>query len=254
MKNIYLVGDIHGGQGKGLEKLNSKNFPEAKNLNNDYLIFLGDFGLPFKYDSVAYAKAKSNPYCREELYYINWLTEKFKTCKLLVTLGNHENYPMIRALPKVQMFGDEVHKLNDNIFFFRRGKIYNIEGMNFLNLDGALSVDKSSRILNVDYFSDELWNYEEEIDCLNLLDKYNWEVDYVVSHTCPNSIMKVMFKECFYLIDDYWREKYRDPTAIFFNHLLEENLKFKKWFFGHFHDDREYNNFYCLFNKVIKLS
>ena len=48
MGRIFYTGDIHNTI--DVKTLNTKNFPEQKELTkDDYLICLGDFGFPWKY-------------------------------------------------------------------------------------------------------------------------------------------------------------------------------------------------------------
>lgn len=59
---IYVTGDTHGVIDIG--KLDSKNFPEGKNLTkNDYVIICGDFGFVWNNDN-------------EDKYWQKWLARK----------------------------------------------------------------------------------------------------------------------------------------------------------------------------------
>ena len=57
MSRIFLTGDTH--IPIDISKLNSKNFPEGKNLTkDDYVIVLGDFGLLWNYKEPSYGRWK----------------------------------------------------------------------------------------------------------------------------------------------------------------------------------------------------
>ena len=62
---IYLTGDTH--IPIDISKLNTKNFPEQKNLTrNDYIIIIGDFGLYWHEDKTykgGYRKSNQTPKC-----------------------------------------------------------------------------------------------------------------------------------------------------------------------------------------------
>ena len=53
---------------------------------------------------------------------------------------------MLDQLPRERKFGGTVGVGGENIFWLRRGEIYEIAGQRFLCFGGALSVDKAYRI------------------------------------------------------------------------------------------------------------
>ena len=46
--------------------------------------------------------------------------------------------------------------------------------------------------------------------------------------------------------------KINDPTTNFLEHI-RTTLKFKKWFYGHWHDDWKWDDFQLLYDKVVKI-
>jgi len=242
---IFLTGDLHGQI--DIQKLSSDNFSEGKTLTkNDFLIVLGDFGLIFH--------EPSHKNYRSEKHWLNWLEKKPWTT--LFVDGNHENFDIIEKLPEVEMFGSKVGKVNNSIYHLKRGNIYTIENKTFLALGGAASVDKNSRLFDEKiykqklWWDQELWTKKEENYCLDILDKNNWKVDYVISHTAPDKIIEDMFR-------DHWSfsQRFNDPTARFFDYLYSKaNLIFKKWYFGHFHKNRELKKFRCLYGDIVRLN
>ena len=59
---IYITGDTH--QNIDISKLNTKNFPEQKELTkSDYVIICGDFGMVWNNS-------------KEEMYWRKWLEKK----------------------------------------------------------------------------------------------------------------------------------------------------------------------------------
>ena len=74
-----------------IQKLNTKRFPEQKNLTkDDYLIVCGDFGLVWD----------ESP---EERYWRKWLDDKPFTT--LWIDGNHENFELLKEFPVINKFG-----------------------------------------------------------------------------------------------------------------------------------------------------
>ncbi len=69
------------------------------------------------------------------------------------------------------------------------------------------------------------------------------EVDYVVSH-CASTTMQAILSEGMYKPDrltDYLME-------------VEEKLRFKKWFFGHYHDNRNVDNKHVLlYEQIVRI-
>lgn len=145
--------------------------------------------------------------------------------------------------------GDLVHKYIDNIYYLQRGHIYTIEGKTFLAIGGALSIDKDTnphRIVDIGWWEEELLTYKEEHDCLNLLNEIK-EVDYVITHTAPKSILEKLV----------WRRKadalkLKDPVSEFLD-VVKDNITFKHWYFGHIHEPYTLFNFQCLYKNFVKL-
>ena len=64
------------------------------------------------------------------------------------------------------------------------------------------------------------------------LDSVEWEVDYVITHTCASSLLaKTLYPK------HDWEKPDTDRLTNFFNEL-EYKLDFKRWYYGHFHIDR----------------
>lgn len=238
----YFTGDTHGHI--DIHKLGSKRWPEGKHLTKeDNLIILGDFGLVW-----------SAIPTERELHWLEWLNEKPWTT--LVVKGNHENHPMFYEFPEVEMFGNKVRQIRDSIFVLETGEIYTIDGKDYLVIGGAASIDKHRRVEGLSWWPEELLSKEQENRTLSNLDKVNWKVDYVITHTGPVDVLSDLFPElniCRMSMPAY-QDKFRDPVAHFLQHLLNEGLEFKKWYFGHFHENREHisTKFRCLYEDIIK--
>lgn len=225
---IYITGDTH--IPIDIHKLSTKNFSQQKNMTkNDYLIICGDFGGVWD---------NSN----EEKYWIKWLEKKPWTT--LFVDGNHENFDLLYSYPITEWNGGKIHQISDSIFHLMRGQIFVIEGSTFFTMGGASSHDKIYRKENISWWEKELPMPNEYEEALNALEKNNWTVDYVISHCVADSIQSLISP---------WFEHDKE-TNFFETILFLNNFNFKKWFFGHYHIDKEINsNFIALYNNVILL-
>jgi len=209
-----MTGDMHGGL--GIKKFLVNSFSKGRELTkNDFVIILGDFGVPWANDD--YDKDL-----------INWLN--YKPWTTLFVDGNHENFNILKEMPAEKMFGGTVGKLSDSIYHLRRGEIYTIEGNTFFTFGGASSIDKADRFEGISWWPEEIPSFAETSHGLDNLVKNNWEVDYILTHTCPQRIFDLLGEEFFY-------KRENDPTRKFLDYV-DENTRFKKWYFGHFHDEK----------------
>lgn len=224
---IYLTGDTH--IPIDVSKLKVKNFPEQRKMTrNDYVIVLGDFGLLWR---------KNKTY----EHWLNHLSNKKFT--LLWIDGNHENHEWINSLEVNMWNGGKVHYISPNIIHLMRGQVFNIDGYKFFTCGGALSIDKEYRTEGKSWWPQELLSNAECEEALNNLESVNNEVDYILTHTCPTDLITPMFN----IVDIY-----NDPTGKFLAEI-NNRVKFSHWYFGHWHEKRDYENFHCLYNNIVKL-
>jgi predicted phosphodiesterase len=227
--SIYLTGDTHGDI--DYNKISFKNWHESRNLTkDDYLIILGDFGYYWDLDTHNYLRN----FYKERPYTILWLD------------GNHENFDMIRQLPEKEMFGGIVQDCGDDIYHLMRGEIYSIDNQKILTIGGAASIDKNRRMPYVSWWPDELLSTKDEKNALDNLEKHDFQVDYVLTHTCPEGIKNGIYTS---------KIGFEDPVEKFLEHidnLLGDN--YKQWYFGHHHKSATYAGKYtCLFERILKL-
>ena len=206
---------------------------------DDYVIVCGDFGGVWCDSS-------------EERWWLNWLEEKPFT--LLFVDGNHENFDRLYSdeFEVVDFHGGKAHKIRDNVYHLMRGYIFEIEEKKFFAFGGASSHDISDGILDESDFSsyrsflkkvrqmedenkmfrinhlswwkEELPTQQEMNFGLQTLLENNNSVDYVITHCCPQSIASIC--------------GFREPDILtkYFNDI-DRKIEFKKWFFGHYHND-----------------
>lgn len=219
---IFLTGDTH--RHNQISKIFSNKIKD-----NDKVIILGDFG------GIWYGKEKDKDFFR--------LIEENCKGTILFIDGNHENFvSLYEDYPVIDKYNGKVRQISDRIFHLMRGEIYTIEGKTFFCFGGAKSVDKIHRIEFLDYWREELPNKQEEDYALNNLEKVNYQVDYVLTHSAPSFIVKPLFKN------------FKESSVEKFLEHLSYNLKYKKWFFGHYHLDADFDEKHsCLFLNLIPL-
>jgi len=177
---IFVKGDSHG----DLYAFSSAIFPEEKTLTgNDKVIFCGDFGFIF-----APGKDKK-AICREKKK-LDILAHK--PYEILFVDGNHENFNRLRHFPVVERYGGKARKIRDNIYQLMRGEIYTIEEKTFFVMGGAYSIDKKYRTEHDSWWKEELPDDKEYKNAANNLEKADFKVDYILSHTAPKEIIRLM--------------------------------------------------------------
>ena len=236
MGRIFLAGDTHGGSVGDLDKLTSRKFPEGKDLTkDDYVIILGDFG--FVWDMTE-SKFETNKY--------KWFEEKPWTT--LFIDGNHENFNRLDKLPEVEMFGGKVGVINDSLIYLKRGYVYNIGGKSFFAFGGGFSIDKARRTENKSWWSREMPSeYEYVRGIVNLHHVYS-KVDYIITHTCSNK----MFNDLSFFFNFHDKIKGEDTLRKYFDDI-EKKVEYKKWFYGHFHQDHDFKKHQALYDVVVEI-
>jgi len=238
---IYITGDCHGDH--DISKLNSICFPEGKTLDKkDYVIICGDFGLLW-----------NNKPDNKEKYLTTWYNEKKFTT--LFVCGNHDNHDRFAKLPIIKKFGGKVGKVSDSIFHLKRGEIYTIYGKKFFTFGGAVSIDKQYRVEGISWWPQEVASVKEMNYGLNTLEKHNNTVDYIIGHTGPKTICDILLaKHSMCKLDDYYAQKgmLKDATEPYFDHIIE-NVKFEKFYAGHYHVDWQFDKYQYLYNKIVEI-
>lgn len=223
---IYVTGDTHANLDIG--KLSSRRFKEQKEMSkDDYLIVCGDFGLVW--DGSA-----------REMYWQDWLTGRNFTT--LWIDGNHENFDILYEFPLTDKFGGKVREIAPDIYHLDRGQVLTIDGKKIFVMGGAKSHDREYRIEHISWWEQEMPTSAEMERAIEALDKCGWEVDYVITHCAPKSVQKMVCS---------WYEN--DPLVSFLERVRTD-LKFKRWYFGHYHIDRTFGEqFEALYNRVIPM-
>ena len=240
---LYFTGDTH--HNIDVEKIRNFN-PQTE---NNKLIVLGDWGGLWYNDY-----RKNYPLLKK---WCKWQEEK--NFKLLVILGNHENYRVINSLPKIEIKDENNHikaKLLKVINPFKKtikceilileNGFQLIDGKRVFVVRGAASIDKEYRVENIDWWKEEELSEKEKEEIIRELERNN-KYDYILTHTAPAFVVEKMIKEL------NVNPKKLDLVSLFLEEIYDKYLKdnFKFWLFGHFHINWQYENFICLYNKII---
>lgn len=250
---IYITGDCHG----NFERFNSSIFPEQNEMTkDDYVIICGDFGGVWNKDEES----------KMETMILDWLD-----CKPFTTLfvsGNHENFDRLMVYPVEEWHGGKVQKIRPSVIHLMRGQVYELEGKKIFTFGGASSHDidggilelndpdfkkkkkeldkgwKPYRINHLSWWKEELPSAEEMEEGRINLQNHNNKVDFVVTH-CASSSTAALLSHGMYkpdMLTDYLEE-------------IRQTVRFKKWFFGHYHDNRNVNaEEILLWEQIIRIS
>ena len=241
---IYITGDTHA----DFRRFSSQYFEDKE----CYVIICGDFG-------GIWDNSKT------EKYWLDWLEKKKFT--ILFVDGNHENFDLLNAFPVTEWNGGKVHIIRKNIIHLMRGQVFTIEGIRFFTFGGGQShdiqagiLDRSDpdfsskrkrldreralyRINHESWWKEELPSEEEMAEGLANLDKVGNQVDFVISHSAPSSIVDILSRG-FYahdILTDYLEK-------------IKERISFKTWFLGHYHETQMIGQkFVMLYESVVDL-
>lgn len=251
---IYISGDLHGSRESIAERLGQ--LPHDCS-SEDIIITLGDVGL--EYGSKVMGSMKK--------------TMRAFDGKWIIMRGNHDarywkrhtyidsDTGILRAengWEFVDKYGSVLlrQKKYPNIFYIKdEGDILGIQNYTCLFIPGAYSVDKEYRIKeHLPYEPEEQLTEKEFIQLIEKAEEYSEDIDFVFSHTAPyklESELKYLFLG---FVNQNNIDKYSEKWLDEFADLLEDRNSFKHWFFGHFHDTKDFNEKYTvLFNKVERL-
>ncbi|MFI3236610.1 MAG: metallophosphoesterase [Lachnospiraceae bacterium] len=224
--SIFISSDIHGT--KDIGKLVAYFDGRDDLTKDDFLIICGDVGVcGYKSD--------------DERATITTLR------KLPVTTlfcdGNHENFDKLSAYQEEEWNGGMIHRIYDDVIHLMRGHVYEIEDTTFYVFGGAYSVDRYNRIKGVTWFEEEVPNEEEIQIGWENLEKVDFNVDYVITHTAPYEALSALSFDVFEEEMSFVKELQR----------MADCMEFKQWFFGHLHEDDSIEEYTCVYDEIIEL-
>ena len=115
-----------------------------------------------------------------------------------------------------------------------RGQVFNICGKKIFTFGGAVSIDRASRVVGISWWDAEVQTLNEEMEAWKNLQENNFEVDLVITHSAPNNIL--------YRINP----TYSPDTVTNFLYEVYKTIKFEHWYFGHYHDDKDFGDDFSL--------
>ena len=121
-----------------------------------------------------------------------------------------------------------------NLLFAKDGEIYDLAGKKAIAIGGAYSVDKFYRLSKgMKWFADEQPSEEIKMCVIDNLDAVNWNIDIVLTHTCP---AKYIPTETFLPMID---QSTVDNSTEHWLDTIEDRLTYQKWYCGHWHIDKK---------------
>lgn len=115
-------------------------------------------------------------------------------------------------------------------------------------MGGATSVDQAWRTPQINWWPQELPDERHFETARTQLDVCDWQVDYVITHACANSLLpKALYP------NPGWEYPQRDRLTDFLDEL-EGKLDYKRWYFGHMHCDRDCDERHTLlYHEIVQL-
>lgn len=122
------------------------------------------------------------------------------------------------------------------------GELYELAGNRCLVIGGAYSVDKQYRLLRgYGWWPDEQPSAEVKQAVEAALDGVGWNVDVVLTHTCPLQYEPI---EVFLpFIDQRTVDKSTEEWLDF----IEQRLTYRQWYCGHYHTEKRIDRLQFMF-------
>ncbi|MDR0314284.1 MAG: metallophosphoesterase [Treponema sp.] len=221
--SILFSGDFHASLSGEIAAITKKNLLKkyGRKKYNDikYQIILGDGGFLWPGNQKADME--------------NYKKLARRSFPVLCVIGNHEPMLGMDDTPEADIgIGEKVLLVNKEypfIAYLKRGKVYTIDGIKFLVLGGAMSIDKNIRLADNSWWKREYWTESEKRDVFKLLET-DHIFDCILSHTGPHRINKILFQHQSFIpvIDD---------KVAFLNEIIDIKIKCREWWCGHWHRD-----------------
>ena len=232
---IYFTGDTHGGI--DMKKFTTKNLRlnHIELTEHDYIIILGDFGFPFLPSDIV----KNSPTNGEYRFWCNFIQKL--PCMVCFIDGNHDNHDFWKNQIAQKWHGGKIHKHPDinNCIHLMRGEIYEIENHSIFAFGGAASTDVKpqydeygnciwkGRKEGRNWWRSEVASEDEIINAFNNLSRLSHNIDCIVTHTPPQSIVREIIDR---------PDLITDKTAMFLDTVMSQNT-YKTWVTGHLHKE-----------------
>lgn len=148
-----------------------------------------------------------------------------------------------------------------------RGQVFDLQGYSFFTMGGARSHDIENGVLNpkAPDFEEQYWDlrrmgarfrvnhrswWKQELpskteyeEAQRSLERIQYEVDYVITHCAPSSI-----------VDTLGNGGYVHDHLTDFLEEVKEQAKFHYWLFGHYHDNKIIDDrFVLLWEQMVQV-
>lgn len=101
------------------------------------------------------------------------------------------------------------------------------------------------RTRGISWFPQEIPTEEEYEEGWRNLEKNDYSVDYIISHTGPEDVTSAL---C------YGSEYDEEMELRRYLQQVADNTSFTAWYFGHFHTDENLDDtFYCIYDEIVEL-
>lgn len=239
--NYYITGDTHGDFKSILKFCQRMNTTK----DNDVMIVLGDAGVNYHVASIS-----NKPYHYEDTIQNTYYKKSFEKIPItfFIVQGNHEAPAWYCKDYKEKIWNGGIvyyQEAYPTLLFAKSGEIYDIHGQKVLAIGGAYSVDKFYRLHNnLRWFPEEQPDQDIKERCEKMLESITWKVDIVLSHTCPHKYtpIETFLPHISQAEVDKSTEKWLDS--------IEDKLKYKKWYCGHYHIEKDIDNISFMFNQI----
>lgn len=197
---IFLTADTHG----DIDRLISKSMKNIKMF--DTLIVLGDFGFIWQGDKQQEKNLKKIAKLPFRVLFID---------------GYNEDFAALDAYPDTIYKSAAAKEIcPGKVYYIKRGEILEIDDMKLLCFGGADDIFD-------DVFGDNPPSQKDFDNCVKNLEKCNWQVDYILTHSPSGNIDRFLNLEsnAFGGLFDFFDS-------------LSTKVHYKKWYFGFYHKDK----------------
>ncbi len=234
--HLLFVGDTHGTQ--HLDKIKN-TLPELDMGPRDAIIHCGDIGVAWmgeEDDALRFWRSLDT--------------------RVLVCLGNHENFRWVQNQPLVTRHGCQGYWLGGNVFAPLPGQVTRVGGRRLWFYPGGYSIDYMLRQPGRDVFAQELLPLGEAQRAVDRL-LNGPAVDYVLTHDGPRAFILEQFG---FPIGPprpgYWTYLGLAPgshahPALLLDQLYHRPDKYTRWYFGHHHRDAAQGKLRCLWQQAV---
>lgn len=215
MTKILVAGDWHGAVLWAKAVIN-----RAAELGIDTIYHVGDFGIMGT----------------NALGYVGHIAKhaKAKGVTIYVTPGNHEDYVTLNAIQDAYPGVPAPLTKEESIFILPRGYRWEIDGVSFVSLGGAPSIDRDMRQRYVDWWPEEVITYGDALRTIQ-----GGYADIMITHDAPlygpGKVYDIIYNspdaEAFWGADvlRYCRVGHEILNAVY------EQVKPRLLFHGHYH-------------------